>query len=111
MIGNGKWRSLTGWRGLTRFGIGVLIFGTLIFGTLVSGTLIAGSAFSAGDEPAALTPRGKPKIHGTEVKRTTDKLLSEVHWHRDLEHALAIAKEEGKPVFWLQLVGELDDGL
>ena len=83
------------------WGLGVLLLG--------SGAV---SALSAGDgAPAALTPRGLPKIHGSEVKRTTDKLLSEVHWHRDLEHALALAKEEGKPVFWLQLVGELDDGL
>ena len=71
------------------------------------GVVVAGD----GAEKAALTPRSLPKIHGSEVKKSVDRLLTDLHWHRDLSHALAVAKEEGKPVFWLQLVGGLDDGL
>lgn len=60
---------------------------------------------------AALTPRAIPKIRGEEVEKSVAQLLDRVAWHRDLDHALALAKEERKPVFWLHLVGELDDGL
>lgn len=83
-------------------------------GSLVAALLLATGVSLAADgvkEKGALTLRSKPTITGQEVKRTTDLLLSEVPWHKDLEHALAVAKEENKPVFWLQLVGELDDGL
>ncbi len=83
-------------------------------GSLVAALLLATGVVLAADgirEKGALTLRSKPTISGEEVKRTTDLLLSEVPWHRDLEQALAVAKEQNKPVFWLQLVGELDDGL
>ena len=79
-----------------------------------AGLLAGDPVFRAGDgakEKAALTPRAISKIRGPEVKKAVDKVLAEVHWHRDLSHALALAAEEKKPVFWLQLVGELDDGL
>ncbi len=75
---------------------------------LATGVLLAADGVR---EKGALTLRSNLTIRGEEVKRTTDLLLSEVSWHKDLEHALALAKEENKPVFWLQLVGELDDGL
>ena len=70
----------------------------------------AGNA-ALGDEPPPITPRAIPKIRGPEVKKAVERILSEIHWQTDLDHALAIAKEERKPVFWLQLVGNLDDGL
>lgn len=71
----------------------------------------SGGAFAGGDKEVALTPRAIPKISGEEVKKSVDKLLSEIHWQADLSHALATARDEGKPLFWLQLVGNLDDGL
>jgi len=70
-------------------------------------------SLDAGDgvREKALTPRSIEKISGAEVKKAVDKVLAGVHWHTDLSHALAVAAEEKKPVFWLQLVGGLDDGL
>jgi hypothetical protein len=59
----------------------------------------------------ALTPRAIPKISAEEAQKAAAKVLAEVHWHTDLSHALATAKEEGKPVLWIQLVGNLDGGL
>ena len=83
-----------------------------ILGFAISAASAAGNS-NPGDGPqsAPLTPRSLPKIHGSEVEKSVGRLVADVHWHRDLTHALAVAKEEGKPVFWLQLVGELDDGL
>jgi hypothetical protein len=78
---------------------------------LLLATGIGGAALAAGDErEKALTPRAIEKIGGEEVKKAVEKVLT-LHWHTDLSHALATAREEGKPVFWLQLVGNLGDGL
>ncbi len=88
---------------------GLALGGLVWFGS--SGGALAGGAFAGGDGEAALTPRAIPKISGEEVKKSVDKLLSEIHWQTDLSHALATARDEGKPLFWLQLVGNLDDGL
>ena len=90
-------RSIVGWVGLA----------------VLLGLATPAASTAAGDGPQAapLTPRSLPKIHGSEVEKSVDRLVADVHWHRDLTHALAVAKEEGRPVFWLQLVGELDDGL
>jgi hypothetical protein len=74
---------------------------------------LAAPALSAGDgvREKAITPRSIEKITGPEVEKAVAKVLAGVHWHTDLSHALATAAEEKKPVFWLQLVGGLDDGL
>ena len=47
------------------------------------------------------------KVAQARVKR----VMEEIDWKRDLESALATAKDQNKPLLWLQLVGDLDDGL
>jgi len=83
----------------------------LVLAVLVTGATAAALGAGDGVREKAITPRSLEKITGPEVKKAVDRVLAEVHWHTDLSHALAVAAEEGKPVFWLQLVGGLDDGL
>ncbi len=63
----------------------------------------------ADDRP--LTPRSIPKFGGTEVAQRVETMFSGIRWHGDFEEAMARAAEEGKPLFWLQVVGKLDGGL
>ena len=63
----------------------------------------------ADDRP--LTPRSIPKFGGTEVVQRVETMFSGINWHGDFEQAMAQAAEEGKPLFWLQVVGKLDGGL
>jgi hypothetical protein len=52
-----------------------------------------------------------PKFKGTEVAKRVDRMLSGVNWHGNFDDAMATAAEQGKPLFWLQMVGNLDSGL
>jgi hypothetical protein len=36
------------------------------------------------------------------------KLTSEINWLTDIEQAKALAKEQGKLVLWVHLVGKID---
>lgn len=70
---------------------------------------IVASISMADDRP--LTPRSIPKFSGTEVSQRVERMISGVNWHGDFDQAMAKAAEEGKPLFWLQVVGKLDGGL
>jgi len=64
----------------------------------------------AGDDER-LTPRSIPKLSGTEVAGRVEHLMSGINWHGNFDDAMARAAEEGKPLFWLQMVGNLGGGL
>ena len=83
-----------------------IALGALAFLVVVS---ITSTASVADDRP--ITPRSIPKFGGTEVAQRVETMLSGIRWHGDFEEAMARAAEEGKPLFWLQVVGKLDGGL
>lgn len=45
---------------------------------------------------------------GDESRGRVDRVLTSIAWVPDIEAAFDRARQEGKPVFWLQLVGNLD---
>ena len=77
--------------------------------TVVLTVSIMATITVADDRP--LTPRAKPKFGGTEVVQRVESMFSGNTWHGDFEQAMAQAAEQGKPLFWLQVVGKLDGGL
>ncbi|MGE4618293.1 MAG: hypothetical protein AAEJ04_00630 [Planctomycetota bacterium] len=81
-------------------------FGSVIFLLLF---FITATISVADDRP--LTPRSVPKFGGTEVAQRVETMFSGLQWHGDFDDAMARAAEEGKPLFWLQVVGKLDGGL
>ena len=83
-----------------------IALGALAFLVVVS---ITSTASVADDRP--ITPRSIPKFGGTEVAQRVETMFSGIRWHGDFEEAMARAAEEGKPLFWLQVVGKLDGGL
>lgn len=50
-------------------------------------------------------------LTGRVAELRIQELQARVRWNRTLEDATAAARESGKPVFWLQVVGELGGGL
>lgn len=81
---------------------------------VMAGTLVlsvCGDLGAGGGDDSRITPRSIPKFKGTEVAKRVDQMLSGVTWHGNFDDAMASAAEEGKPLFWLQMVGKLDGGL
>ncbi|MAW76149.1 MAG: hypothetical protein CMJ95_02000 [Planctomycetes bacterium] len=88
------------------FGHPRIILGTIAAVLVVS---IMATVTMADDRP--LTPRSIPKFGGTEVVQRVETMFSGIKWHGEFEQAMAQAAEQGKPLFWLQVVGKLDGGL
>ena len=49
----------------------------------------------------------RPQVSGRRLARAVNKLTRELKWHRKLEDAAAAAEETGKPILWIQLLGDL----
>ncbi len=49
----------------------------------------------------------KLRVPGEEVNTNVTKLTSELNWHKSLAAALAEARKQGRPVQWIQALGEL----
>ena len=80
-----------------------------ILGLLVmSGLQLVPTESLGGDSKKALTVRSQPIVAAVEAEKRTKKLNERVSWHTDLEQAMKAAKEQDKPLFWLQVVGGLD---
>lgn len=50
-------------------------------------------------------------IAGSDVAKSTARVLSELTWHRELDAGLATASAQAKPMVWIQMVGDLDSDL
>jgi hypothetical protein len=54
---------------------------------------------------------GQDAVHGAQVYKRTKALVQSIAWSSSLEDLKAEASRTGKMIFWLQLVGDLDEGL
>ena len=50
-------------------------------------------------------------VGGAEVEKRTTVVLQKGNWSSTFDAVKMRAEKEGKLIFWLQLVGELDGGL
>lgn len=48
------------------------------------------------------------KVSGEQVAKNVRKLTKELKWYKNLGSALAAGRREGKPVVWIQALGDLD---
>ena len=48
------------------------------------------------------------KVDGNDLKRAVKRVTDELKWHKKLSAAQQDAKQSGKPILWLQLLGDLD---
>ena len=49
----------------------------------------------------------QPQLKGRRLLKAVSKVTKELSWHDDLEEAAAAAAESGKPIFWVQALGDL----
>ena len=50
-------------------------------------------------------------VLGKDVAKRTKTVMTSIDWKRSLEEVEEAATKSGKMIFWLQIVGDLDDGL
>lgn len=79
----------------------------LVLGSLLTVGLMA--VAGADDKPKR--HYGDPGISGTAVEKRVMQMMQGIDWYASFDDAVAAAAEEAKPVFWVQLVGNLDGGL
>ncbi len=48
------------------------------------------------------------KMPGTDVEKNVKRLISELRWYKSLRSALAAGRAKGRPVLWIQALGDLD---
>lgn len=48
-----------------------------------------------------------PQVQGRRLLKAVTKVTKQLAWHDDLEEAAAEAAESGKPIFWVQALGDL----
>ncbi len=47
------------------------------------------------------------RVPGEEVAKNVKRLTKELHWYRTLGGALASGRSKGKPILWVQALGDL----
>ena len=55
-------------------------------------------------------PMGK-RMPGEEAAKRSQRVSENIQWARDFDEARTTSIDLGKPLFWLQVVGELGGGL
>jgi hypothetical protein len=73
--------------------------------SLLTAALALGTALAGWLPPDALAQRLVP---GYVAQQRVEKLTAEIQWRDRLPDALAEAKREGKLVFWVQMLGQID---
>jgi hypothetical protein len=48
------------------------------------------------------------QIAGNDLKAAVNTVRTSLHWHNNLEQAVADAKNQSKPIVWIHALGELD---
>ena len=72
---------------------------------LVTAALALGMAITSWVPPGALAQRVVP---GEVARERVERLTTDIQWHNRLQDALAEAQREGKLVFWVQMLGQID---
>jgi len=52
--------------------------------------------------------RGPRMVDGNQAQQRVFKLSTEIEWHKDLNETLRQAQREGKLVFWVHMLGQID---
>jgi hypothetical protein len=49
-------------------------------------------------------------LNGSENANRTNRLTSEINWHRSIGQAESIAAQQGKMILWVNLLGTMSGG-
>jgi hypothetical protein len=70
----------------------------------LSATLLLAASFGL----LSLPTNAEPVLEGTVCSERVHELTSDIHWYNNLNEAEAQAKEQGKLVFWMHMLGKID---
>jgi hypothetical protein len=63
----------------------------------------------SGGQEAAPKPGPAPKgVDGQTNEAATQWLVTQIPWHKSLDEAEVAAKQQGKLVFWMHMLGQID---
>lgn len=70
----------------------------------------AEAAAAAAEAAAKAAAAGflRTRIEGRELQKRIDRMLKELDWHEDLESTAVAACATGKPILWVQMLGDVD---
>lgn len=57
---------------------------------------------------ALAAPMSGRMVSGDEAFKRVTRLTTEIPWYTSLESAEKLAQKEGKPIFWLHMLGPLN---
>jgi hypothetical protein len=49
-----------------------------------------------------------PTMPSVYVEANVSRLTDKIHWHTSFDEAKEQAQKEGKPIFWIHVLGDLD---
>jgi len=70
--------------------------------------LVRAEKAAQSEQQLAVRTSLKEQLKGPELEANAEKLATELAWQTDLDVACQAAKAAGKPVLWIQALGELD---
>ena len=85
--------------------------------TMLAPTLFAQSQGRRSPQETVAARQGVPtnarqfrrlRIPGEEVEKNVGRLTEELHWFKTLGGALGSGRAKGRPILWVQALGELD---
>jgi len=71
-------------------------------------TLVLAATLVAPVEAGLRRLAGPMMVMGPEAERREQTLVTAVKWNTSLDEALAQARAENKPVFWVHMLGQID---
>lgn len=63
-----------------------------------------------GQRPAGSGQKANALLSGSENANRTNKLTSEIDWHRSIGQAESVAAQQGKMILWVNLLGTMSGG-
>jgi len=63
-----------------------------------------------GQRPAVSGQKANALLSGSENANRTNKLTSEIDWHRSIGQAESVAAQQGKMILWVNLLGTMSGG-
>lgn len=48
------------------------------------------------------------EVAGEDVARNVEEMTTRLRWHKQLKSALRSGREQGKPIVWIQALGDID---
>lgn len=80
----------------------------VLLSCLTAPAVIAQTTASQASLPTNARQFRKLKVPGEQVEQNVKRMLEELRWHKSLTGALQAGGRKGRPILWVQALGDLD---